>query len=142
MPVHGVVKESSSTMRLRAVFGPSACTSSGVSFNEQLMTDPTLHPHLTAVLTCFRIHHFAINGDVSKMFRGVVLHPAERDYHRFLLRSELGEVDDWRMYCLTFGMKSSPYITTQVLQQAASSMLKSIQQQQGLSFRIFSLMTA
>ena len=120
MPVHGVVKESSLTTRLRAVFDASAHTSSGVSFNEQLMTGPTLHPHLTAVLTRFRVHRIAINGDISKMFRGVVLHPAERDYHRFLLRSEQGELEDWRMCRLTFGVKSSPYIATQVLQQAAS----------------------
>ena len=41
MPVHGVIKESSSTTRLRAVFDASARTSTGVSLNDQLMTGPT-----------------------------------------------------------------------------------------------------
>ena len=102
MPFHGVVKESSLTTRLRAVFNASAGTFSGVSFNEHLMTGPTLHPHLTAVLTRFCIYRIAINRDISKMFRGVVLHPAKRD---FLLRSEQGELEDWRMCRLTFGVK-------------------------------------
>ena len=120
MPVHGIIKESSSTTSLRAVFDASARTSTGVSLNDQLMTGPTLHPPLTAVLTHFRTHYIAFNGDISKMFRGVVLHPSERDYHRFLLRSDQGALEDWRMCRLTFGVKSSPYIATQVLQQAAS----------------------
>ena len=85
-PVHGVVKESSSTMPLGAVFDASARTFSGVSFHEQLMTGSILHPHLTAMVTRFHIHRIAVNGDIFKMFRGVVLHAAERDYHRFLLR--------------------------------------------------------
>ena len=84
------------------------------------MTGSTLHPSLTVVLTRFRTHHIAINWNISKMFHGVVLHPSERDYHCILLRTEQGALEDWRMCRLTFGVKSSPYIATQVLQQAAS----------------------
>ena len=54
------------------------------------------------------------------MFRGVLLHPEEKDFHRFLVRTKEGALEDWRMCRLTFGVKSSPFLATQTLQQAAS----------------------
>ena len=53
------------------------------------------------------------------MFREVVLHPDERDYHRFLLRDEKGDILDCRMKRLTFGVKSSPFLATRVLLKLA-----------------------
>ena len=78
MPVHGVVKESSTTTCLQAVFDTSAKTSSGASHNDQLLAGPTLHPPLTAIITRFRSHKIAVSSDIFKMFRGVLLHPEER----------------------------------------------------------------
>ena len=120
MPVHGVVKESSTTTRLRAVFDASAKMSSGVSLNDQLLAGPTLHPPLTAIITRFRSHKIAVSSDISKMFRGVLLHPEEKDFHRFPVRTKEGALEDWRMCRLTFGVKSSPFLATQTLQQATS----------------------
>ena len=51
LPVHGVVKERSTTTKFRAVFDASAKTSSGVSLNDQLLSGPNLYPMLTSVLT-------------------------------------------------------------------------------------------
>ena len=120
MPVHSVVKESSTTTRLRAVFDASAKTSSGASLNDQLLAGPTLHPPLTAIITRFRSHKIAVSSDISKMLRGVLLHPEEKDFHRFMVRTKDRAIEDWRMCRLTFGVKSSPFLTTQKLQQATS----------------------
>ena len=54
LPVHGVMKEASTTTKLRVVFDASAKTSSGVSFNDQLLPGPNLYPHLTSVILAFR----------------------------------------------------------------------------------------
>jgi len=54
MPMHSVVKESSSTTKLRVVFDASAKTSSGHSFNDTLAVGPTLYPPITDILIKFR----------------------------------------------------------------------------------------
>ena len=121
-PMHGVIKESSMTTRLRIVFDESAKSTSGVSLNDQLLAGPSMYPSLSSVVSQFRCHVIAITGDISKMFRGILLNPEERDHHRFLRHSLSGTIQDWRMKCLTFGVASSPYLATQVLHQAASDL--------------------
>ena len=44
LPMHGVVKESSTTTKLRAVFDASAKTSSGYSLNDTLLPGPHYIP--------------------------------------------------------------------------------------------------
>ena len=53
------------------------------------------------------------------MFREVELHESERDLHRFLLRDESGKIVDCRMRRLTFGVRPSPYLATQVIRNLA-----------------------
>ena len=86
MPMHEVVKESSTTTKIRVVFDASATTTSGFSFNDTLLTGPSLYPHITTVVTQFRRHKFALTADISKMYREIALHRDEYDFHRFVLR--------------------------------------------------------
>ncbi len=125
LPVHAVLKESSTSTKVRAVFDASARTSSGTALNDQLLSGPNLYPPLTDVLIRFRCHKVAVSGDISKMFREILLNPEERDWHRFLFRDEDGRLQDARMKRLTFGVKSSPFLATQVLRHHASSHLTS-----------------
>ena len=68
----------------------------------------------------FLKHPVAISGDISKMFREVGLLQQEKDLHRFLHREvDSGNIADYHMTRLTFGVKSSPYLATQVLRQLA-----------------------
>ena len=120
--MHGVVKDSSTTTKLRVVFDASAKTTSSFSLNDQLLAGPSLYPNLSTVISKFRCHRVAITGDISKMFRGILLHAEEEDYHRFLKCSPTGQIEDWRMLRLTFGVASSPYLATQVLHQAAADL--------------------
>ena len=73
LPMHGVVKEASTTTKLRVVFDASARSSSGISLNDQLLPGPNLYPHLSNTVMHFRQHQFAITGDISKMFREIGL---------------------------------------------------------------------
>ncbi len=120
LPVHGVFKDSSSTTKVRAVFDASARSSTTYSLNDTLLPGPNLYPPLTDVLTRFRLHSVGMTADISKMFREILLNPDERDYHRFLMRNDKGTVVDCRMHRLTFGVKSSPFLATQVLHTLAN----------------------
>ncbi len=56
LPMHSVVKETSSTTKLRVVFDASAKTTSGASLNDCLMVGPTLFPNITDILLRFSIY--------------------------------------------------------------------------------------
>ncbi len=120
MPMHVVIKDSSTTTKLRVVFDASAATSTGVSLNNTLLLPgPTNYPHLTHILTRFRLPKVGLSADVSKMFREVALHRDDRDLHRFLMEDDSGVIRDWRMTRLTFGVTCSPFLAVQVLRQLA-----------------------
>lgn len=73
LPVHGVIKEQSSTTKLRAIFDGSAKTDNDVSLNDQLLPGPSLYPPLSSVINKFRLPAIVITGDVSKIFREISL---------------------------------------------------------------------
>ncbi len=123
LPVHAVIKCSSTSTKVRAVFDASARTTSGVSLNDQLLPGPNVYPPLPDVLIRFRCHSSAVSADISKMFREILLSPEERDWHRFLYRAPDNTIKDARMKKLTFGVKSSPFLATQVLRRHAQTHL-------------------
>ena len=120
LPMHGVTKESSSTTKLRVVFDASAKTSTGTSLNDLLSIGPTLHPTLDKILIKFRTYRVAVSGDISKMYREVLLSPPDRQLHRFLWHPTLDQpIRDYCMERVTFGVAASPYLAVRTLQQAA-----------------------
>ncbi len=119
LPVHGVFKDSSTTTKVRAVFDASARTSTGLSLNDTLLPGPNLYPLLPDVLLKFRCHPVGMSADISKMFREILLHPSERDFHRFLMRDDDNAIVECRMLRLTFGVNCSPFLATQVLHKLA-----------------------
>ena len=120
LPMHAVIKESSTSTKLRVVFDGSAITSSGTSLNQSLLVGPTLQPTLSNILLKFRCYAIALNADISKMYREVLLHPADKDLHRFVWRaSPTDPVSEYRMCRLTFRVSASPYLAVKTLQRTA-----------------------
>ena len=118
MPMHAVHKESSTTTKLRVVFDASAKSSSGSSLNDILMVGPTIHSSLIDALLRFRLHQIALIGDVSKMYRAVELSITDRDYHRFVWRSNPNEpLQDYRMTRVTFGVSASSFVANMAVRQ-------------------------
>ena len=74
MPMHGVVKEVSTTTKLHIIFDASAKTSTTHSLNDTLLSGPSLYLLLTSILVKFRVPAIGMSADISKMFREVVLH--------------------------------------------------------------------
>ena len=69
LPHHCVLKESSTTTKLRVVFDASAKTTSGVSLNDNLMLGPKVQKDLFDILIRFRFHKVALSADIAKMYR-------------------------------------------------------------------------
>jgi hypothetical protein len=56
LPHHVVVKESSSTTKVRVVFDGPAKTTTGISLNDILMVGPTVQQDLFSIVMRFRTH--------------------------------------------------------------------------------------
>ena len=107
LPMHAVVKQSSTTTQLRVVFDSSAKTKSGASLNDQLLVGPTVRAPLIDVLLRFRQHKVVLTTDVSRMYRTVLLPESHRDLHRFVWWRDPSDVlTDYRMTRLTFGVSA------------------------------------
>ena len=120
LPMHVVMKQSSTTTKIRAVFDASAKTSTGVSLNDTLCVGPTVHSSLVDVLLRFRLHRVALIADVSKMYRAIALAPSDRDIHRFVWRSSPdAPLEDFRMTRVTFGVSASSFVANMCIKQNA-----------------------
>ena len=84
LPHHCVLKESSTTTKLRVVFNASAKTTSGVSLNDNLMLGPKIQKDLFEILIRFRFHKVSLSDDIAKMYLQVLLDKGDKDFHRIL----------------------------------------------------------
>ncbi|XP_018400048.1 PREDICTED: uncharacterized protein LOC108777614 [Cyphomyrmex costatus] len=118
MPHHAVIKDSSNTTKLRVVFDASAKSSNGLSLNDLLMVGPTIQDKLFSHLIRFRTYRYVITADIEKMYLQVLVHAEDRQFQRFLWRRENG-VETFQINKLPFGISSSPFLATRVLQKLA-----------------------
>ena len=120
LPMHAVMKHSSTSTKLRVVFDASAKSTNGISLNQTLMVGPTLHPTLENILLRFRSYPVDLPGDIVKMYQRVELDAADRHLHRFLWRpSPEDQISEYQMTRVTFGVAASPHLAIRTLQQTA-----------------------
>ncbi|XP_029055232.2 uncharacterized protein LOC114882514 [Osmia bicornis bicornis] len=120
LPHHAVVKESSTTTKVRVVFDASAKTSSGLSLNDTLLIGPTIQDTLFSILIRFRQHTFVIIADVEKMFRQIIVHPDDRDYQKILWRDSMNDaIKTFKLNTVTYGTAPAPFLATRSLKQLA-----------------------
>ncbi|XP_063381909.1 uncharacterized protein LOC134668358 [Cydia fagiglandana] len=118
IPHHGILRESSTTTRLRVVFNASAPTSSGVSLNNIQMVGPTVQDDLLSILLRFRQHKYIISGDVEKMYRQIVIHPDDRYLQRILWRDDPSKpLKIFELNTVTYGTASAPFLATRCIKQ-------------------------
>ena len=121
MPIHAVYKASSTSTKVRAVFDASAKSTTQVSLNDLLAVGPTIQPTLDQILLKFRTYPVAICGDISKMYREVMISTEDQSLHRFLWWEGVTQpLKDYQMQRVTFGVAASPYLAVKTLQQAAA----------------------
>lgn len=116
IPHHCVIKEASSTTKLRVVFDASARDSNLQSLNDNIMNGPRLQPELLDHLLRFRLFKVAFTADVAKMYRQIAINPNDRKFQLILWRSDPD--NEIRTYCLntvTFGTTSAPYLAVKTL---------------------------
>ncbi|XP_062711815.1 uncharacterized protein LOC134289648 [Aedes albopictus] len=118
LPHHAVLKPESTTTKLRVVFDASCRTSSGVSLNEALMVGPVVQDDIQDISLRFRLHRYALVGDVAKMYRMVLHTEDDRRVLKIVWRDESTEpIRTYQLKTVTYGTASAPYLATKCLQR-------------------------
>lgn len=122
LPHHGVIRESSTTTKLRAVFDASAATTSGLSLNDILMVGPTVQDDLLSILLRFRQHKYVISGDIEKMYRAIDVIASQRSLQQIIFRADSNlPLKTYSLNTVTYGTASAPYLATKCLVSLAAT---------------------
>ncbi|XP_040152349.1 uncharacterized protein LOC120894060 [Anopheles arabiensis] len=120
LPHHAVVKESSTTTKVRVVFDASCKTSSGYSLNDKLLVGPVVQEDLLSIILRFRSRAIALTADVEKMYRQILHSPHDRNYLRIRYREHPADpISTFELQTVTYGTASAPFLATRTLKQIA-----------------------
>ncbi|GFY70257.1 integrase catalytic domain-containing protein [Trichonephila inaurata madagascariensis] len=119
LPRHAVLRDSSTTTKLRVVFDASA-KSTGHSLNDLLMVGPRVQRDVYPILLSFRTFQIAVCADLEKMFRQIKISSEDTNWQRILWRDNPKElVKEYRLTTVTYGTSCAPYLSTRTLTQLA-----------------------
>ncbi|XP_052895596.1 uncharacterized protein LOC128302785 [Anopheles moucheti] len=120
IPHHAVVKETSTTTKVRVVFDASCKTTSGYSLNDTLLVGPTVQDDLFTIILRFRKHAIALVADVEKMYRQVRHCESDHKLLRIRYRERFTDpIATYELQTVTYGTASAPFLATRTLQQIA-----------------------
>ncbi|XP_038107025.1 uncharacterized protein LOC119766508 [Culex quinquefasciatus] len=120
LPHHPVVREASTTTKVRVVFDASCKTSSGVSLNEVLLCGPVIQQDLRSIIYRCRVKQIMLVADVEKMFRQIGICPEDRLLQCVLWRPTPTEaISTYELNTVTYGTKPAPFLATRTLKQLA-----------------------
>ncbi|XP_055585003.1 uncharacterized protein LOC129737864 [Uranotaenia lowii] len=118
LPHHPVVKEASTTTKLRVVFDASAKTPSEFSLNDGLLVGPIIQEDLRSIILRSRTRQVMIVADIEKMFRQIEVCPDDRRLQCILWRLNPNvPLAGFELSTVTYGTKPAPFVATRVLHQ-------------------------
>lgn len=118
LPHHCVLKDSSTSTKVRVVFNGSASSSTGVSLNQTLLPGPKLQQDLGDILISFRLNAVAVCTDIKMMYRQILIAPQDRKFQHIFWRPSQGDsVVEFQLNTVTYGLTSSAYLAQRVLLQ-------------------------
>ena len=115
LPHHGVLREDSTTTKLRVVFDGGNRKPPYPSLNDEICAGPALQNDLPTIITRWRRHCVAFSADLEKMFRQINICLPHQPYQCILWRNSLQQLCVY----VTYGTTSAPYLAIRVLQQLA-----------------------
>lgn len=120
LPHHCVIKSESSSTKLRVIFDGSAITSTGYSLNDLQMVGPVIQNDLFEILLRFRKHTYIVVSDIERMYRQVLINPAQRSLQRILWRSHPDEpIKIYDFNTVTYGTAAASFLAVRSLTQLA-----------------------
>ena len=115
LPHHGVLRESSSTTKLRVVFDGSSKRPPFPSLNDELFPGPALQNDLPTIITRWRRFKVGFRSDLEKMFRQIRIIDGQHHYQQILWRDSVdSEICIYKLLTVTYGTSSDPYLSIRV----------------------------
>jgi len=124
IPHNAVVKPESTATKLRVVFNASSPSANGTSLNDILHAGPVLQSDLNIQILKWRYFQYVFSADITKMYREIWVDPEHTPFQRILFRNKEGEVSDFELKTVTFGVNCAPFLALRVLQQLADDVEK------------------
>lgn len=120
MPHHGVLREHSTTTKLRVVFDASAKSTSGKSLNDIQMIGPAIQGDLLSILLRFRQYVYVACADIQKMYRQCTVEKDQRDLQLIIWRDHPSmPFDVYQLNTVTYGQAVAPFLAVRCLKQLA-----------------------
>ena len=119
LPHAPVLKEDSSTTKVRPVFNGSSKPKHGISLNETLLSGPPGNQDILTNLIKFRAKKIVIAGDVAKMFHCIKVHQEHRDLLRFFFRDKEDKLRTFRFTRVLFGLTCSSFLAQETMKHHA-----------------------
>lgn len=121
LPHHGVLRDHSTTTKLRVVFNASQKTSSGKSLNSLMEKGPNLQKDIQALILKWRTYKYAFTADVEKMYRCIWINEGQQQLQKIIWRNSQREpLQEYALCTVTYGTKSAPWLAMRTLQQLAT----------------------
>lgn len=122
IPHHAVIKENSTTTKLRTVFDASAKTTNNYSLNDRMHIGPTILEDLWGVLIRWRIGKIALTADIEKMYRQYWVHKDDKKFLQILWRNNPTDaLELLELQTVTFGTAAAPYMAIKGLHMIANT---------------------
>lgn len=119
IPHHGVCTSG----KFRVVLDASCLTKLGISLNSAQFVGGKLQRDLVETIMRFRRHKIAINADIKKMFRQILVIPEQWNLQRVFWRENSNEpLREYFLVTVIYGQASSPYLAVQCMIDGASEM--------------------
>lgn len=110
-----------SAEKFRTVFNASAKTSTGITLNDTQLVGEKLQRDLFFILMNFRKFRYGITADIEKMYRQVLIHPADRKYQKIMWRENPMEpIRVYQLKTVTYGHACAPHCAVRALIQCAN----------------------
>lgn len=119
MAHHPVIREDKRTTKLRVVFDGSMKTKSKKCLNDFLYNGAVVQKELFDILILFRTYKFVILADIKQMYRMVLVHPEHRKLQNILWREPGGPLQCVQLQTVTYGVRSSAFLSTRCLVELA-----------------------
>lgn len=121
IPHQPIIKEESTTTKLRVVYDASCKTDHNISLNDSMYAGPKLQRDLSQILLRWRKHKYVIKGDVEKMYRQIRIHPHDQQFQRILWRFDFSQpIREYELSTVTYGIKAAPFLAMRTLLQLAT----------------------
>ncbi|XP_065088428.1 uncharacterized protein LOC135709910 [Ochlerotatus camptorhynchus] len=120
LPHHAVIREESTTTKLRVVFDASCKTPNGPSLNDALMVGPTVQEDIRSITMRSRKHQVMVVADAKMMYRQVLVDPRDCRVQLIVWKpSPDHPMETYQLNTVTYGTASAPFLATRVLIQLA-----------------------